>query len=91
MDDILSYKPNTFKMLRAFWKTSFIKISDEENRSLKEIVMLRNKDILDTPTDDNLLEYDSILHDQITKNVCDQHLIDIKHKSDALKFLSGWY
>lgn len=83
MDDILSYKPNTFKMLRAFWKTSFIKISDEENRSLKEIVMLRNKDILDTPTDDNILEYDSIVHTQISKNVCDQHLIDIKYILDS--------
>lgn len=27
-DEILTYKPNTFKMLRAFWKVSFIKLSE---------------------------------------------------------------
>ena len=42
-DEILTYKPNTFKMLRAFWKVSFIKLSDEENASLKEIFLLRRQ------------------------------------------------
>ncbi len=42
-DEILTYKPNTFKMLRAFWKVSFIKLSDEENNSLKEIFLLRHQ------------------------------------------------
>ncbi len=42
-DEILAYKPNTFKMLRAFWKVSFIKLSDEENDSLKEIFLLRRQ------------------------------------------------
>jgi hypothetical protein len=30
-------------MLRAFWKVSFIKLSDEENDSLKEIFLLRRQ------------------------------------------------
>lgn len=42
-DEILTYKPDTFKMLRAFWKVSFIKLSDEENESLKEIFLLRHQ------------------------------------------------
>ena len=42
-DEILTYKPHTFKMLRAFWKVSFIKLSDEENESLKEIFLLRRQ------------------------------------------------
>ena len=42
-DEILTYKPNTFKMLRAFWKVSFIKLSDEENASLREIFLLRRQ------------------------------------------------
>lgn len=42
-DEILKYKPNTFKMLRAFWKVSFIKLGDEENNSLKEIFLLRHQ------------------------------------------------
>lgn len=43
MDDVLSYKPDTFKTLRTFWKKSFTKINDEENNSLKEFILLRNQ------------------------------------------------
>ena len=49
-DEILTYKPNTFKMLRAFWKVSFIKLSDEENTSLKEIFLLRHQKEIATRT-----------------------------------------
>ena len=49
-DEILTYKPNTFKMLRAFWKVSFIKLSDEENTSLKEIFLLRRQHEMETKT-----------------------------------------
>lgn len=45
-DEILSYKPDTFKMLRAFWKVSFIKLGEEENQSLKEIFLLRHQSAL---------------------------------------------
>lgn len=43
MDDVLRYKPNAFKMLRAFEGLSFIKIDDEENRALKEYIFLENE------------------------------------------------
>ena len=43
-DEILTYKPNTFKMLRAFWKLSFIKIDEIENQALKDIILYRNCD-----------------------------------------------
>lgn len=49
-DEILTYKPNTFKMLRAFWKVSFIKLSDEENASLREIFLLRRQKEAETRT-----------------------------------------
>lgn len=42
MDDILSYKPETIKGLRTMWKKSFIKIDDEENDTIKELLYLRN-------------------------------------------------
>ena len=48
MDDVLSYKPSTFKSLRTFWKKSFTKIDDEENNSLKEFILLRNQNTIDT-------------------------------------------
>ena len=31
MDDVLASNPTKFKMLRAFWKLSFLKIDDDEN------------------------------------------------------------
>lgn len=45
MDDVLRYKPNVFKMLRAFENRSFIKIDDEENRALKEYIFLENEKV----------------------------------------------
>lgn len=33
MDDVLASNPTAFKMLRAFWKLSFIKIDDIENKN----------------------------------------------------------
>ncbi len=43
MDDVLLYKPNSFRMLRAFQDRTFIKIDDEEDRALKEFLYLRNR------------------------------------------------
>lgn len=43
MDDVLRYRPAAFRMLRAFEGLSFIKIDDEENRSLKEFISLANE------------------------------------------------
>lgn len=43
MDDVLLYKPNCFRMLRAFQDRSFIKIDDEENAALKEYIYLKNR------------------------------------------------
>lgn len=50
MDDVLSYKPNSFRMLRAFWKLSFVKIDDEENKALKDIILKRNENYLEDYT-----------------------------------------
>ncbi|PEM24002.1 hypothetical protein [Bacillus wiedmannii] len=46
MDDILSFSPKSFRMLRAFWKLSFIKIDEEENRALKNIILKRNEEYI---------------------------------------------
>jgi hypothetical protein len=42
MDDVLEYKPQTFKAIRTFWKKSFTKMDDEETESLTEFILLRN-------------------------------------------------
>jgi hypothetical protein len=41
MDDVLEYKPESFKALRQLEGRSFIKIDDEENEALKEILLIR--------------------------------------------------
>lgn len=42
MDEVLASSPAQFKMIRAFWKLSFIKFSDDENQALKNIILRRN-------------------------------------------------
>lgn len=51
MDDVLSSNPSAFKMLRAFWKLSFIKCDDEENQAFRDIVLKRNQSALIRPED----------------------------------------
>lgn len=48
MDDVLSSNPSAFKMLRAFWKLSFIKFDDEENQAFRDIILKRNQEFLST-------------------------------------------
>jgi hypothetical protein len=43
MDEVLAYKPSSFRSLRAFWKLSFIKLDDEENQSLKDVLLKNNQ------------------------------------------------
>lgn len=42
MDDVLASSPSSFKMLRAFWKVSFVKIDDEENQALMDVLLRAN-------------------------------------------------
>jgi len=49
MDDVLSSKPTAFRMLRAFWKVSFIKFDDEENQAFKDVILKYNQDSLTNP------------------------------------------
>ncbi len=78
MDDVLNYRPSTFKMLRAFWKTSFIKIDDEENQSLKEILLLRNQEALESPCKDNMVLYQKDAHKQLETKVTIDYKIDLR-------------
>ena len=79
-DEILTYKPETFKMLRAFWKVSFIKLSDEENNSLKEIFLLRHQKELCTKK--GILPEEHSLHDSISQHNLDEYVIS---SNDMLK------
>lgn len=66
MDEILSSSPNSFKILRAFWKLSFIKFSDEENQAFKNILLRRNINAVNNPDDQNTFHSNYItFHNEI--------------------------
>lgn len=69
MDEVLSYKPAAFKMLRAFQDVTFIKVDDEENRALKECIYLKNRGL-------NLwFKYSSSEHERISGYNLEKYLI----------------
>ena len=71
MDEILQYKPNSFKALRTNWKRTFIKIDDEENKALKELFYLR---VYDENTNyKSELDYNTICH-----NITSEHILNHK-------------
>lgn len=73
-DEVLVYKPNTFKMLRAFWNVSFIKLGDEENESLKEILLLRHQQ--EMRTGQRVWERNQEMHDLVGAHELDRYLIN---------------
>lgn len=69
MDDVLSSNPASFKMLRAFWKLSFIKFDDEENQAFRDIVLKRNQIQLSSPRVPNQIFPYEPIHDRILDQV----------------------
>lgn len=43
MDEVLASQPTAFRMLRAFWKLSFVKIDDTENKALFDYILKANE------------------------------------------------
>ena len=76
MDDALSSNPDKFKMLRALWKLSFIKIDDEESQALVDIILKRNEENIFNGN--NTFEYNNSL----LRIVSDKVSEDYKLKSD---------
>jgi len=73
MDDFLSSNPSKFRMLRAFWKVSFIKIDNEENQAFKDVLLRNNQETLKNPNKDNIFssnysQYHSKLKQKINQN-----------------------
>jgi len=47
MDEVLASNPISFRVLRAFWKVSFIKIDDSENKALFDYILKANENYID--------------------------------------------
>ncbi|MEW6578790.1 MAG: hypothetical protein AB1435_06300 [Chloroflexota bacterium] len=76
MDDVLSSNPSAFKMLRAFWKLSFIKFDDEENQAFRDVILKRNQHLLSNPVVGNGIFDFRPVHDRIAKKLSSEYLID---------------
>lgn len=77
MDDVLASDPDSFRMLRAFWKLSFIKIDDRENRALKNIILKRNEKFLKKPN--GKFTFNSTLHHDIEAKLNSRYDVDSHH------------
>jgi len=67
MDDALSSNPDKFKIFRTMWKVSFIKIDEEEDKALTDIILKRNEENL--IEEKNLFEFSGKAHIEIAKKV----------------------
>ncbi|HCW53178.1 MAG TPA: hypothetical protein DG753_05465 [Clostridium sp.] len=74
MDDVLSSNPAKFKMLRAFWKLSFVKIDEDENKALKDIILKRNEEYI-FKNDNNSFEFNDKLQKKIIANVNEHYIM----------------
>lgn len=77
MDDALASNPHKFKVLRAFWKVSFIKIDDEENKALKDIILKRNENSINKQIDNFM--FDNNIHLEITKKINENYKLNSKN------------
>ncbi|UII57618.1 endonuclease NucS [Cytobacillus spongiae] len=85
MDDVLASNPKSFRILRAFWKVSFIKIDHEENKALKDIILKRNEEYLTYPND-NIFKYDCLIHQNISRRLTDSYKMN---SENILKYSSS--
>ncbi|WP_291575941.1 hypothetical protein [Clostridium sp. UBA4548] len=89
MDDVLSSNPNSFKNLRAFWKLSFIKVDDNENKALKDIILIRNEQSINRKHD--VYNFNTEIHNGISTKVSNNYFVNEKailmysHKEGKIK------
>lgn len=76
MDDILRYRPDAFKMLRAFEGVTFIKIDEEENRALKEYISLINESSYED-FENNSYSFSNDTHKSLQEKDLTPHIMDI--------------
>jgi hypothetical protein len=92
MDDVLSSNPSAFKMLRAFWKLSFIKFDDEENQAFRDILLKRNQSTLANPKGNNGVFDFRSRHDQIlNKLATGEYTLESGMASVLLASTAGGY
>lgn len=70
MDDVLASNPSHFRMIRAFWKVSFIKLDDDENQALMDVILRNNQKIIANTTPDCVFPSDYLnFHNQLSQRI----------------------
>jgi len=87
MDDVLASNPTSFKMLRAFWKLSFIKIGDEENKALIDIILKSNEDNL--LRQENIFTESKTIHHRIKQIANENYQVNSDNILDACSGKEG--
>lgn len=77
MDEVLTSNPEAFKMLRALWKRSFIKIDDKENNALFDIILKSNENALSDFT--KVFPKSLNLHNRIKEIVNQDYQVNAKN------------
>lgn len=76
MDDVLRYKPQAFKVLRAFEGLSFIKIGNEENQALREYISLVNEPFY-RALPEHIFPFDKDVHKRLSGMDLSPYLMNI--------------
>lgn len=76
MDEVLLSNPSKFRMLRIFSALSFLKIDDEENKALKDIIIKTNEQVLSIPTN-NVFEFDDTDHLKLYRKIKEIYKLNI--------------
>lgn len=77
MDDALASNPEKFRMLRAFWKLSFVKIDDEENIALRNIIIKKNEEFLFNGKE--AFEFNDDVHENIKFSLSSKNIMTSKN------------
>lgn len=91
MDDVLRFRPSSFRMLRAFEGLSFIKIDDEENRALREYICLKNEAAYDD-IDNNVFQFDTSVHNKLSSMDLTKYKMDLSkamNDKDNFKYIES--
>ena len=73
MDEALGSNPQKFRMLRAMWKTSFMKLDDEETKALIDIILKRNENSL--LNGEGVYPFHDSIHQKIQQSLDEKHIM----------------
>jgi hypothetical protein len=76
MDDALTYRPTAFRTLRAMWQRSFVRIDDEEEQALKDVIYRTNRAHFADRDESGAFPFGRELHEVIKGKVSPDYHLD---------------